>query len=88
MLLSYRGSQYYIIKALEEEQSQLAAGGPIRIPDLVDVKSKTIMKNEYQHDASRTDGGPVPAQHILCPSRAPGSPYVQSSVYTVPVRML
>ena len=26
------------------------------------------------------------AQHVLCPSRAPGSPYVQSSVYMVPVR--
>jgi hypothetical protein len=76
--------QYYIIKALEEEKAQLAAGGPIEIPDLVDIQSRTIMKNEYQHDANRMDGGPVPAQHVLCPSRAKGSPYVQSSVYTTP----
>ena len=42
------------------------------------------MKNEYQKDEDRLNGGPVPAQHVLCPSRAPGSPYVQSSVYTTP----
>lgn len=52
--------------------------------ELVDIRSKTIMKNEYQKDKDRFNGGPVPAQHVLCPSRAPGSPYVQSSVYTVP----
>ena len=77
--------------------------------DLVDIRSKTVMKNECktvmlsrcaalpsrlanlesitvadQKDKNRVDGGPVPAQHLLCPSRAPGSPYVQSSVYTVP----
>ena len=74
------------MKALGEEKAQLKAGGPITIPDLVDLRSKTVMKNEYQHDERRHDGGPVPAQHVLCPSRAPGSPYVQSSVYMVPVR--
>ena len=54
------------------------------LQDLVDIRSKTIMKNEYQKDKDRFNGGPVPAQHVLCPSRAAGSPYVQSSVYTVP----
>lgn len=75
---------YYIVKAMNEEQAQVKAGGPIPIPDLVDIRSKTIMKNEYQKDKHRVDGGPVPAQHVLCSSRAVGSPYVQSSVYTVP----
>eukprot|EP01043_Picozoa_sp_COSAG02_P063714 COSAG02_NODE_9107_length_2327_cov_9.291293_1_plen_509_part_00 len=75
---------YYIVKAMNEEQAQVKAGGPIPIPDLVDIRSKTIMKNEYQKDEHRVDGGPVPAQHVLCSSRAVGSPYVQSSVYTVP----
>ena len=79
---------YYIVKALGEEKAQLKAGGPIPIPDLVDMRSKTIMKNEYQHDKQRHDGGPVPAQHVLCPSRAPGSPYVQSSVYMVRLFLL
>jgi len=125
---------YYIVKAMGEVEAQLQAGGgrPIPIPELVDIRSRTIMKNEYQKDKHRVDGGagkrllsfqtqyhdvgpepvltnhrslypkhfsfsfesiilclfahagPVPAQHVLCPSRAVGSPYVQSSVYTVP----
>ena len=61
-----------IVKALGEEKAQIKAGGPIPIPDLVDIRSRTIMKNEYQKDKQRVDGGPVPAQHVLCPSRAPG----------------
>ena len=55
---------YYIVKAMNEEQAQQSAGGPIPIPDLVDIHSKTIMKNEYQKDKNRVDGGPVPAQHV------------------------
>ena len=48
---------------------------------LANLESITVAD---QKDKNRVDGGPVPAQHLLCPSRAPGSPYVQSSVYTVP----
>ena len=50
---------YYIVKAMGEVEAQLQAGGgrPISIPELVDIRSKTIMKNEYQKDKHRVDGG-------------------------------
>ena len=82
--------------AYEEELKQLAAGGPIPIPDLVDLNSTIVMKSEYQHDATRHDGcvsnstlpglrgGCFPKKLVVCSSRKPGSAYVQQDIYAVP----
>ena len=82
--------------AYEEELKQLAAGGPIPIPDMVDLNSTIVMKSEYQHDAARRGGcvanstlpglraGCFPKKLVVCNSRKPGSGYVQQEIYAVP----
>ena len=74
------------VRTYMEEQKQLQAGGgqPIDIPELADIRSKVVMKNEYQQDATRTNGSLVPKAVVLCPSRAVGSPYLQSDIYPTP----
>ena len=83
--------------AYAEELQQLANGGPIPTPDLVDLNSTVVMKSEYQHDDQRQGGCPVsasklpglragcfPKKLVLCASRKPGSAYVQQDIYAVP----
>ena len=84
------------VLAYVEEMKQIAAGGPIAIPDMVDLNSTIVMKSEYQHDAKRQDGCPVsaselpgyragcfPKKLVVCNSRKPGSGYVQQDISAI-----
>ena len=72
------------VRTYLEEQKQLKAGGPIEVPELVDIRSKVVLKNEYQQDATRTNGSLIPKAVVLCASRKVGSPYLQSDIYPTP----
>lgn len=91
------GSFYWTpVRAYVQEQLQLGSSNagsstqllqqrtPIPIPDLVDLQSKVIYKNEYGHAADHVDAGIVPKKVVICPSRSKGSAYVQSDVYQCP----
>ena len=82
--------------AYAEELKQLEAGGPIPIPDLVDLSSTVVLKSEYQHGGARRDGcesnstlpglraGCFPKKLVVCNSRKAGSGYVQQDIYATP----
>ena len=86
-------SQFHFapVFAWQEELKQLRAGGgtPIPLPANNDsmsanMQSKVVYKNEYQHDANHTNGGPVPKKLVVCASRKEGGGYVQQDIYNVP----
>eukprot|EP01047_Picozoa_sp_COSAG01_P007424 COSAG01_NODE_282_length_19505_cov_101.588117_6_plen_490_part_00 len=85
-IATYADFSWAPVRTYLEEQKQLRAGGgvPIEVPELVDIRSKVVLKNEYQQDATRTNGSLIPKAVVLCPSRQVGSPYLQSDIYPTP----